>query len=142
MGKKRVKSIIYARQSSGKEDGSESIETQIQNCQRYCSEHNYEVIAVFQDANTSGRTYPADAEMLAKQDFVFEEWFRHQSRSKKFRHGLECALKCLGDGYVLVADDTTRVYRGLAGGFLEAHIHQRLRAAGLESPSRARWKCP
>ena len=127
MGKKRVKSIIYARQSSGKEDGSESIETQIQNCQRYCSEHNYEVIAVFQDANTSGRTYPADAEMLAKQDFVFEEWFRHQSRSRKFRHGLECALKCLGDGYVLVADDTTRVYRGLAGGFLEAHIHQRLR---------------
>lgn len=126
MSKERTKAIIYARQSSGKEDGSESIETQIQNCQRYCAEHNYDVIAVFQDANTSGRTYPADAEMLAKQDFVFEEWFRHQSRSRKFRRGLECALKCLSNGYVLVADDTTRVYRGLAGGFLEAHIHQRL----------------
>ncbi len=47
--KKEVKVIIYARQSSGDEDVSASVEQQVANCQQLANEHGYSVIGTFKD---------------------------------------------------------------------------------------------
>ena len=65
-----MKGIIYARQSSGKEEKSESIEAQIQNCRRLAETQNIDVVGVFSDANVSGKTYPKGGE---EKEIIVEE---------------------------------------------------------------------
>lgn len=83
-----MKGLIYARQSSGKEEKSESIEAQIHNCKMLAEAQKIDVIGVFSDFNVSGKTYPKGAEDVAKMDVAFQNWFENQSSKKQFRDGL------------------------------------------------------
>ena len=73
------KAVVYARQSSGSESVSESIEVQIRNCVSLAEKMKIEVIDVFCDHNVSGKTYPAGFEAVANQDMSFLNWFTDQT---------------------------------------------------------------
>ena len=55
---KEERVIIYARQSSGEDDISASVEQQIMNCQQLARECGYSVTGIFRDLNISGKFYP------------------------------------------------------------------------------------
>ena len=93
MEKEMKKAVIYARQSSGSDDFSESVENQILNCQKLAKKENLEVVGIFQDLNTSGKTYPKGGELIAENDIAFNNWFNQQTKSKKFREGLGKAFE-------------------------------------------------
>ncbi len=114
--------VIYARQSSGKEENSESIEAQLNNCRELCRSKKYKIRGEFFDSNTSGRTYPLCAAELAKQDIRFNNWFKNQSSPIKFREEFSKALQTLEDGDMLIVDDTTRIYRPVTGSHLENYV--------------------
>ena len=59
-----MKALIYARQSSGKDYFSESVEAQIANCKKLAAKEKLEVIGVYKDLNTSGETYPVGRRKL------------------------------------------------------------------------------
>lgn len=61
-----MKAVIYARQSSGKDDYSESVEAQIANCRKLAEKEKLEVIGIYRDLNSSGETYPVGAEESAR----------------------------------------------------------------------------
>jgi len=129
MTKKAIEAIIYARQSSGSDDQSDSVDTQIANCKRLCAERGYSVRVVCKDLNTSGRTYPTSGRMIAENDQAFLDWFRQQSRTRKYRDGLDMALTLLSSSRILIVDDLTRIYRGLKNSYLGNYIKQQLLAA-------------
>lgn len=115
-----MNAVIYARQSSGKEENSESIEAQIASCTRYCREHKLKIIGTYSDPNTSGRTYP-DTEkgrQLAAIDSAFCDWFEDNTTTKRFRPGLGAVLNALENGCRLVVDDFTHLCRPVSGSFL------------------------
>lgn len=124
MAKKKISAIIYARQSSGSDEQSDSVDTQEANCMEYCKRMGYEVKLVAHDLNTSGRTYPISGASVAEQDLAFQEWFKAQSKIKKYREGLDMALSFLGQGDVLVVDELTRIYRGIKNSYLGNYIKQ------------------
>lgn len=126
MEKKNVKAIIYARQSSGSDDFSESVENQINNCKALAESEGLEVIGIFSDLNTSGKTYPAGAEAVADNDLAFNRWFKQQTGNKKFRAGLGEAFKHLEEVSFIIVDDMTRLYRPFRGSYLENYINNRL----------------
>ena len=59
------KAIVYARQSSGSDDYSESVSVQIINCQILADRNGLAVIGVYSDLNISGKTFPVGWEALA-----------------------------------------------------------------------------
>jgi len=124
--KKTISAIIYARQSSGSDEQSDSVDTQVANCEEYCRDKGYKVKLVARDLNTSGRTYPISGASIAEQDIAFQEWFKTQSRIKKYREGLDVALTFLAQGDVLVVDELTRIYRGIKNSYLGNYIKQLL----------------
>lgn len=126
------KAIIYARQSSGSDDYSESVARQIENCKALASKENIEVIGVYSDLNTSGKTYPAGSESIASIDHAFNTWFEQQTGSKKFRPGLEKALNQLARVDFLIVDDITRLYRPVRGSYLENFINNQLTAQNVK----------
>ena len=83
-----MKALIYARQSSGKDDFSESVEAQIANCKKLAAKEKLEVIGIYKDLNTSGETYPVGAEEIARLDKAYMKWVLNQSSKKDFRLGL------------------------------------------------------
>ncbi len=121
-----MKAIIYARQSSGSDDYSESVEQQLINCRRLAEEEKLTVIGEFTDLNTSGKTYPAGAEHIAELDIAYRRWFAEQTSGKMFRTGLGAALRMLDQTDYLLVDDITRLYRPLTRSFLEQYIDQKL----------------
>ena len=122
----KCKAFIYARQSSGKEEQSESIEMQKQNCMELATEHQLEVVDIFEDPNSSGRLYPTGMESLAGQDLAFSKWYKGQSREKEFREGLGKMFARLGEVSFILVDDLTRLARPVAGSFLQNVIQQQL----------------
>lgn len=120
------KAVIYARQSSGADDFSESVENQINNCKALAKTENIEIIGVFQDLNTSGKTYPVGAEKVAENDAAFQKWFINQTGNKKYRTGLGEALKLLKSIDYIIVDDMTRLYRPFRGSYLENYINNAL----------------
>jgi len=108
---KIMKAYIYARQSSGCEEKSLSIEQQLQNCNDLCKRKGWKVGERFTDHNTSGRTYPTGAESVALQDGGFVRWLSSSSGNKSYRSGLGGLLSKLGRGDVIVVDDITRLCR-------------------------------
>lgn len=116
--------VIYARQSSGKEENSDSIEAQLKACKAYCKEHKLKIIGEFTDANTSGRTYPDNesGRRMAGMDSAFNVWFEESSTQKMFRPGLAGAFACLHDGCRFVVDDFTRICRPVNGSYLWTFI--------------------
>jgi len=122
----RQKAIVYVRQSSGKEEESESIELQKRHCLELAAQRNLEVTGVFEDANSSGRLYPSGEESLARHDKSFQDWRRRQTTEKNYRPGLgEAFQKLAGNDYIIV-DDLTRLARPVSGSFLQSLIQQKL----------------
>lgn len=122
-----MKALIYARQSSGKDDFSESVEAQIANCKRLAVKEKLEVIGVYKDLNTSGETYPAGAEEIARLDKAYMNWSLTQSTKKDFRLGLSQVLLKLPEVDFVLVNELTRLYRPINGSFLEGHINQLLK---------------
>ncbi len=127
-----MKALIYARQSSGKDDLSESVEAQIANCRKLAEKENLEIIEVFRDLNCSGETYPEGAENIAAVDNAYKDWIINQSSRKSLRHGLGQALTHLSDVDYILVNEMTRLYRPINGSFLEGHINQLLRTHNVK----------
>lgn len=120
------KAVIYARQSSGSDDFSDSVENQIENCKKLAKKEGIEIIGTFQDLNTSGKTYPVGAENIAETDRAFQVWFNQQTGTKKFRQGLGFVMEHLAEVDYIIVDDMTRLYRPVTRSFLESYINQAL----------------
>ena len=128
------KAVIYARQSSGDEEQSESIEMQLEKCRELARRENLEIVGEFTDYNTTGRTYPTGAESIAELDKTYQEWFRNQTGSRKYRKGLGDAIeKAVSEKASLVIFDITRLYRPVSGSYLESYISQRLNGVRIHS---------
>ena len=119
---KGKKVVIYARQSSGSDDQSESIDFQIQQCQELATSSRLEVIGVYADYNTSGRLYPTGAEAVAVQDKALLNWKRERTFEKQYRSGLGDALARLPLADYLLVYDTTRLCRPVRNSFLQQYI--------------------
>lgn len=122
----RKKAVIYARQSSGKEEESESIALQLEMCRELAKKRNMDVIGEFFDANTSGRLYPEGADDVVKLDLAFQKWFKSNSAEKKCRPGLGKALAALPHSDVLIVYEMTRLYRPVQNSFLQSYIDTKL----------------
>ncbi len=124
--------IIYCRQSSGKEEESASISFQKEECLRYAAAHGYEVIGVYHDSNTPGRLYPSGAESLMAMDGALQEWLRTHTTEKRVRPGLGSALSMLNRVQILLVYDVTRLYRPVQHSFLSTYINRQLLAHKVE----------
>lgn len=125
---KKKKAIIYARQSSGKDDLSESIEVQIANCERLAKDMKVEIIDIQKDLNSSGKLYPSGYDTLAKMDYAFQTWLKSVSTRKTSRAALGKVFKQLQNIDYIIVDDFTRLARPLNGSYLDAAITQELTA--------------
>ena len=121
-----MNAIIYARQSSGKDDYSESVETQLENCRKLAERETLNVIGCYFDLNTSGKTYPVGAESVAGHDTAFQEWFKQQTGTKMYRSGLGEVFKHLKEADFIIVDEMTRLYRPVTRSFLESFVNQKL----------------
>ena len=127
------KVILYARQSSGRDDKSPSTEVQIENMTKFCKEHGMIIIhAPFVDNNTRCEVYE-DTPMgraAAKHDTAFLQWQRRQRiqrTARKFRKALGEALPYTKEAdYIMVYNDD-RLYRKVIGSSLVDHINNILR---------------
>ena len=129
-----MKTVVYARQSSGDEEDSASVEVQIQACTDYAKKQGMEV-EVFSDTNTSGKTYPdlPDAVILSRSDSVYQTWHKSiGSRRNVYRKGLAGALNALEKADVFLFYDFTRVMRPLTDSFLESFLKQKIIASGVK----------
>lgn len=121
-----MKALIYGRQSSGDDDYSESVELQIEKCKALAVKEHLEVIGIYSDNNTSGKTYPSGSESIAEIDLAFNQWFASQTTRKKYREGLGEVIKRLSEVDYIIVWDITRLYRPYTGSFLESYMHQLL----------------
>ena len=120
------KAVIYARQSSGADDYSESVEIQIENCKTLAAKENIRITGIFSDLNTSGKTYPSGAEGIAANDQAFNRWYKQQTGNKKFRPGLGEVLSRLKEVDYIIVDEITRLYRPVTRSYLENFINNAL----------------
>lgn len=121
-----MKAYIYARQSSGDENTSESVELQIEKCKELAKKEGIEVIGIAKDLNTSGKTYPTGSEDTAKTDIAFQNWYKNQSGHKMFREGLGEVISNLDKIDYIIVYDTTRLYRPDSMSYLASHINNLL----------------
>ena len=120
----KQRAVIYARQSSGSDDYSESVAVQIANCQKLAAQRNLEIIDIISDLNISGKTYPAGWEKLAASDRAFQLWAAGNSSGKLFRNGFGNLFSMLDRINCIVVDDITRLYRPLSRSYLENTVNQ------------------
>lgn len=128
-----MKAYIYARQSStDNEDYSESVEVQINHCQKLAETMNLDVIGIERDINSSGKLYPTGYEELAKKDIIYQNWLKSVSTRKTSRDGIGRLFQYLSDIDYIIVDDYTRLARPLTGSFLDAFITQMLFANNVK----------
>lgn len=122
----KVFAAIYARQSSGEENESASVEQQITTCQDIAKKNGYEVIAVESDRNISGRTYPdiESAIAFSQNDIVYQNYIANETRRKKYRKGLGKIFEILSKIDILIVYDSTRLMRPLTDSYLESYVKQ------------------
>ena len=125
--------VIYARQSSGSDDFSLSVEQQIQNCKHLAAGSKFNIVGIYQDLNTSGETYPAGAEAVATVDSAFMDWLRDH-KGKGFRAGLGDLFICCQEKTIdaLIVNEVTRLYRPVVGSFLEIYVNNFLRTKHIK----------
>lgn len=126
MSKTSKKAIIYCRQSSGKEEDSESIAFQEKACRDFAKVRGIEIIGCFSDANTPGRLYPTGADDLAEMDNPLKEWLRRHTTEKRYRSGLGEAIAALPGVDYLIIYDISRLYRPVQNSYLEAYVNNKL----------------
>lgn len=132
---KVMKAVIYARQSSGDEEQSASVEQQILNCKKLAEDRNLIVTGIFQDLNISGKTYPdtTEAIALASVDSAYKNWVASTyQKTVKYRKGLADVINSLKNVDYVLLDDFTRLMRPLQASYLESHVVQKLRCAGVK----------
>ena len=122
----KQRAIIYARQSSGSDDYSESVAVQIANCRKLARQQNIEILEIISDLNISGKTYPIGWEALAMADRAFQTWANSNSSGKLFRTGFGKVLALLNNINCIIVDDITRLYRPLSRSYLENAVNQSL----------------
>ncbi len=127
-----MKGVIYARQSSGSDDLSESVEAQVANCRKLAQREGIEIVGIYRDLNSSGETYPLGAEEIAAVDGAYRKWLSEQSNKRRFRPGLGELLSRLREVDVILVNELTRLYRPINGSFLEGHINHLLRDCGIK----------
>ena len=120
------KCVVYARQSVGNEDLSESVENQKEKCLKLAEKEGLEVVGIFEDLNTSGKTYPTGSEDIAVLDMAFQKWYKEQTTKKMYRDGFGKVIQSLMEVDYILCYDLTRLYRPVTGSFLESHINQLL----------------
>ena len=123
------KAVIYARQSSGDEEKSASVDQQIENCRKLAEREGYEIIDVFSDLNISGKTYPdlPDAKVLAGLDSAYQEWKKGLSRSDvsgRFREGLANVIHLLPQVDFVLLDSNSRLMRPKRLTHVESYIKE------------------
>ena len=93
------KALIYARQSFGQEEGSVSIEVQLEACRKWAQAHNVTIVGEFSDPSTSSELYPACDEGIeaARIDRGFQMWKREQLTKgrKEYKEGLGRAFDAI-----------------------------------------------
>ena len=91
--------IIYARQSFGVEEGSVSIDVQIDNCRNWAKRNGINIIGIYNDANTSSELYPYCAEGIeaCRVDRGFQMWRKEQRTRgrKEYKEGLGKAFEAI-----------------------------------------------
>lgn len=130
-----MRAIIYARQSSGDEDQSASVEQQVENCRKLAAENNLSIQGVFRDLNISGKTYPETSEAIALSsvDFAYKSWVESTyQKANRYRKGLAEALAELKNADYILLDDFTRLMRPLPNSYLESHVIQKLRNSNVK----------
>lgn len=130
-----MKAVIYARQSSGEEELSASIEQQIENCKQLAKDNDIIIAGIYQDLNISGKTYPdtAGAAALAAVDSAYKSWVNSTYlKTTRFRKGLGEVFAALKNVDYILLDDFTRLMRPLPASYLESHVIQCLRTAGVK----------
>ncbi len=122
----KYKCLIYARQSSGSDDVSESVDNQIENCKKLADKHNYIIKGIYKDLNVSGKCYPKgiEHEEVADHDKAYQKWFNEQQGDKKYREDLGKLLDNLEGVSFIIVDDITRLYRPIPNSHLESHINE------------------
>ena len=120
---KGKKVVIYARQSSGSDEQSESVEFQIEQCMEIAKANGYEVTGVYRDLNSSGRLYPTGAEALAMSDLAFQNWRKSRTFEKEYRPGLGAALAALPGADYLLVYEATRLCRPVQNSFLQQYLN-------------------
>jgi len=120
------KAIVYARQSSGSDDYSESVEVQIANCCQLAASLQIQVVNCLSDLNISGKTYPVGWETLAASDKAFQKWSLQNTKRSGFRPALGELIRQLEAIDCIIVDDITRLYRPLSRSFLEAAVNEAL----------------
>lgn len=121
-----MKIAIYARQSSGDEEESASVEQQIEICKEYAENQGFTIVNIFFDKNTSGKTYPntAEAIALANVDSIYQKWLSDGGKRKDYRKGLGEIFSMFNQIDGVVFYDFTRLMRPLTDSFLESYIKQ------------------
>ena len=125
---RKKKAIIYARQSSGDDDVSASVEMQVEKCLKLARERGLQVDPendVFRDLNISGKFYPdtEDARLFSRKDWALKRWLESTSINQlQYRSGLGEALSRLDGIQYLLLDDYTRLMRPLPQSHLENYI--------------------
>lgn len=130
-----VKAIIYARQSSGDEEQSASVDQQIANCKRLAEDNDLTVVGIYSDLNISGKTYPdtTEAIALAAVDIAYKTWVDSTYlKVKRYRKGLAEVITSLKTIDYVILDDFTRLMRPLPNSYLESHITQKLKMANVK----------
>jgi len=87
--------VIYARQSSGSDDFSLSVEQQILNCKRLAADGKFNIVGIFQDLNTSGETYPSGVEQAASDPNSPARSSFPQEFLKKLHGEFDFSAKCV-----------------------------------------------
>lgn len=120
--------IIYARQSSGDTEKSESIDLQLIHCRARAMELGYKSVKEFTDYNSSCETYPSTPEALElkRLDRAFQNWEREKrdKTTSSDRDGLAGVIGEIQSGHVdsVIVEDITRLYRPLKGSHLEPYL--------------------
>ena len=123
----KKQAVIYARQSSGDDDYSESVEVQIANCRNLAEREHLEITEVLFDLNISGKTYPAGWEALANADGTFQRWLKGSRNPRRIsRPGLGRVMELAERVDYIIVDDVTRLYRPLSRSFLESAVNEHL----------------
>lgn len=127
------KVILYARQSSGRDDKSASTEVQVEQMTEYCKQAGMIIIhEPFIDNNTRCEVYEDTpiGRATAKHDAAFKAWQKKQRTKRtaqKFRKDLGKALALSKEADYLMVYDDTRLYRKIIGSSLVDHINNILR---------------
>ena len=119
--------LIYARQSSGDDEQSESVNLQLARLKALAASRGWEVAGEFTDLDISGKCYPFinDAVALSRLDGAFQEWAA--GRHDIYRKGLGELLGRLDGIDAILVWDITRLMRPLRGSHLESYIVQSLK---------------